>query len=90
MTVWIRQTVLHRFIDDWIVIAPTRCKLFSTVSIVNITLNLLKVEKHPHKTFISKVERGFDFPGYYFKSGVLRGKLWSNDFVSDNQYKAFN
>ncbi|MCP4412636.1 MAG: hypothetical protein GY808_08745, partial [Gammaproteobacteria bacterium] len=55
-----------------IVIAPTRWKLRSAVRIVNETLNLLKVEQHPDKTFIGKVERGFDFLGYFIKPGVLR------------------
>ncbi len=36
-----------RFMDDWIVIAPTRWKLRSVVRIINKTLNLLKVEQHP-------------------------------------------
>ncbi len=36
-----------RFMDDWIVIAPTRWKLRSAVRIVNETLNLLKVGQHP-------------------------------------------
>ncbi len=61
-----------RFMDDWIVIAPTRWKLRSAVRIVNETLNLLKVEQHPDKTFIGRVERGFDFLGYFLKPGVLR------------------
>ena len=34
-----------RFMDDWIVIAPTRWKLRSAVRIVNETLNVLKVEQ---------------------------------------------
>ena len=41
-----------RFMDDWIVIAPSRWKLRSAVRMVNKTLNVLKVEKHPDKTFI--------------------------------------
>jgi RNA-directed DNA polymerase len=61
-----------RFMDDWIVIAPTRWKLRSAVRIVNATLNVLKVEQHPDKTFIGRVERGFDFLGYFLKPGVLR------------------
>ncbi len=51
---------------------PTRWKLRSAIRIVNETLNLLKVEKHPEKTFIGKVERGFGFLGYFLKPGVLR------------------
>jgi RNA-directed DNA polymerase len=36
-----------RFMDDWVVIAPTRWKLRSAVRIVNETLGLLKVEQQP-------------------------------------------
>ncbi len=61
-----------RFMDDWVVIAPTRWKLRSAVRIVNETLNVLKVEKNPSKTFIGKVERGFDCLGHLMKPGVLR------------------
>ena len=61
-----------RFMDDWIVIAPTKWKLRSAVRIVNATLNVLNIEQHPDKTFIGKVERGFDFLGYFLKPGVLR------------------
>ncbi len=60
-----------RFIDDWVVIAPNRWKLRSAIRIVNDTLNLLKVEKHPDKTFIGRVERGFDFLGYFLKHGMF-------------------
>ncbi len=61
-----------RFMDDWVVIAPTRWKLRSAVRIVNETLNLLNVEQHPDKTFIGRVERGFDFLGYFLKPGIIR------------------
>ncbi len=60
-----------RFMDDWVVIAPTRWKLRAAVRIVNETLNLLRVDKHPGKTFIGSVERGFDFLGYFLKPGIL-------------------
>ncbi len=61
-----------RFMDDWVVIAPTRWKLRSAVRIVNAALNVLKVEQHPDKTFIGRVERGFDFLGYFIVPDVLR------------------
>ncbi len=64
-----------RFMDDWVVIAPTRWKLRDAVRIVNKTLNMLCVEKHPDKTFIGRVERGFDFLGYFLKPGVLRASV---------------
>ncbi len=53
-------------------IAPTRWTLRSAVRIVNETLNLLKVEQHPDKTFIGRVERSFGFLGYFIKPGILR------------------
>ena len=53
-----------RFMDDWVIIAPTRWKLRRAVSLVNRTLAFLKLEKHPDKTFIGKASRGFDFLGY--------------------------
>ncbi len=61
-----------RFMDDWVIIAPTRWKLRSAIRIVNQTLNVLKVNKHPDKTFIGKVEHGFSFLGYFLKPGILR------------------
>jgi RNA-directed DNA polymerase len=36
------------------------------IKIVNQTLNELKLGKHPDKTFIGRIERGFDFLGYRF------------------------
>ncbi len=60
-----------RFMDDWIVIAPTRWKLRKAVKVVNEVLKALKMEQHPDKTFIGRAERGFDFLGYSFRPGLL-------------------
>ena len=38
---------------------------------LNQTFNALALEKHPHKTFIGRVERGFDFLGYHLAPGRL-------------------
>ncbi len=56
-----------RFMDDWIIIAPTRWKLRKAIRIVNQTLNELRVEQHPGKTTIGRGDRGFDFLGYFLK-----------------------
>ena len=56
-----------RFMDDWIVLSPNRWKLKKAIQIVNQTLNELKVQKHPDKTFIGRVAKGFDFLGYSFE-----------------------
>ncbi len=55
-----------RFMDDWIILAPSRWKLLGAVKIANQTLAELKLEKHPDKTFIGRISRGFDFLGYNF------------------------
>ncbi|MCP4157205.1 MAG: hypothetical protein GY757_56360, partial [bacterium] len=55
-----------RFMDDWVVLSPTRWKLRKAIKATNQVLTRLKVEKHPDKTFIGKLDRGFDFLGYRF------------------------
>ena len=61
-----------RFMDDILVLAPTRWKLRRAVAVVNHILGALRLEKHPEKTFIGRIERGFDFLGYHFSRGPLR------------------
>jgi hypothetical protein len=51
------------YMDDVIVLAPTRHKLRRAVKIVNETLAELWLEKAPNKTFIGRVERGFGLVG---------------------------
>ncbi len=55
-----------RFMDDWVILAPTRWKLREAIRLVNQTLAELHVEQHPDKTFIGRISRGFDFLGYVF------------------------
>ncbi len=57
--------------DDILVLAPTRWRLRKAVNVVNQTLGLLRLEKHPDKTFIGRIERGFDFLGYHFSPAGL-------------------
>ena len=61
-----------RFMDDWVCLAKTRRQLRRAVRATNQILNLLKLEKHPDKTFIGLIERGFDFLGYHFSRGALQ------------------
>ena len=64
-----------RFMDDWVVLAPTRWKLRRAIRAVNQVMADLRVEQHPDKTFIGRIARGFDFLGYWFSSqgvGVAR------------------
>jgi hypothetical protein len=55
-----------RFMDDWVVLAPTRWKLRQAIKAVNEVMNDLLVVQHPDKTFIGRIARGFDFLGYWF------------------------
>ncbi len=55
-----------RFMDNILVLAPTRWKIRKAVKAVNGMLGSLGLEKHPDKTFIGRIERGFDFLGYHF------------------------
>ena len=48
------------------VLAPTRWKLRRAVKAVNEELKKLQVVKHPEKTFIGRIAKGFDFLGYWF------------------------
>jgi hypothetical protein len=55
-----------RFMDDWVVLAPTRWKLRAAIREVNEVMARCKVKQHPAKTYIGRVGNGFDFLGYAF------------------------
>ncbi|NEP79500.1 MAG: reverse transcriptase [Okeania sp. SIO3B3] len=55
-----------RYMDDWLVLAPTRWALRRAIKATNQVMADLKVEKHPDKTFIRRVAKGFGFLGYLF------------------------
>ena len=57
-----------RYMDDILILAPTRWKLKKAIRVLNQTFNELKLEKHPDKTLMGRTERGFDFLGYHFES----------------------
>ena len=62
-----------RFMDDWVILAPTRWKLRRAIHVTNQCLEQLKVKQHPDKTFIGRAGQGFDFLGYQFDEGGLIG-----------------
>ncbi len=55
-----------RYMDDILVLAPTRWWLRKAVKVLNRVFATLRLEKHPDKTFIGRTEKGFDFLGYHF------------------------
>ncbi len=48
------------------VLTPTRWKLRAAIRAVNQMMAKLKVQQHPDKTSIGRIQRGFDFLGYHF------------------------
>jgi RNA-directed DNA polymerase len=56
----------RRYMDDFIVLAKTRWHLRKALRRVNQHFNQLKIEQAPNKTFIGRIEKGFDFLGYRF------------------------
>lgn len=59
-----------RFMDDWVILATSRWTLRAAVRLMNATLQELSLEQHPEKTFIGRLERGFDFLGYDFAASA--------------------
>ena len=82
-TVMMRQGLFYvRFMDDILVLAPSRWSLRRAVATVNLVLAALGLEKHPDKTFIGRIERGFDFLGYHFSpAGITVAKQTIANFI---------
>ena len=71
--------------DDILVLAPTRWKLRAAVKVVNQVFAALKLHKHPDKTFIGRIEKGFDWLGYHLSSaGVRLAAKTIHNFVTPN------
>jgi hypothetical protein len=56
-----------RYMDDIAVLAPTRWTLRRAVKVLNQTFAALRLEKQPGKTYIGRIERGFDFLRYHMQ-----------------------
>ena len=53
------------------------------MKVLNGLLNSLRLEKHPEKTFVGKIERGFDFLGYHIRpDGISVASKTLERFVS--------
>jgi len=59
---------------------PLDCLYLRTV---NQVLTSLKLDKHPDKTFIGRIEKGFDFQGYHFRpEGLSIAQKTVENFVA--------
>lgn len=56
----------RRYMDDIIVLSPTRWKLRKAIKTVNKHFEKLKLKQHPDKTDIGRISHCFDFLGYQF------------------------
>jgi hypothetical protein len=70
-----------RYMDDILIMTKSRWQCRHAVKQLNEVFNQLQLEKHPDKTFIGKVEKGFDFLGYHFSPEGLS--------VADSTVKRF-
>ncbi|MDD1847320.1 transposase, partial [Aeromonas veronii] len=52
-----------RYMDDFIILAQRRWPLRKAVRDLNRFFNLSGFEQHPDKTYIGRVEHGFDWLG---------------------------
>lgn len=68
-----------RYMDDILILTKTRWHNRGAVKRLNQCLQALRLEKHPDKTFIGRIEKGFDFLGYHFSRAPLRlaRKTWA-------------
>jgi len=72
-----------RYMDDILILAKTRWKLKKAIKVLNQTFDELKLEKHPEKTTIGRVEKGFDFLGYHISpEGLSLAKKTVENFIS--------
>jgi len=70
--------------DDMLILAPTRWTLRQAVREVNQVLGALDLEKAPDKTFIGRIEKGFDFLGYHLRrEGVCAAHTTRANAVSN-------
>ncbi|EAN0642553.1 hypothetical protein EDY93_24885 [Salmonella enterica] len=52
--------------DDFLILSPTRWHLRQAVRMLNRHFAQAGFEQHPDKTFIGRVEKGFDWMGFWF------------------------
>jgi RNA-directed DNA polymerase len=68
-----QQDVFYvRYMDDVLIMSKRRWGLRKAIKRLNEIFSALGLEQHPDKTFIGRIEKGFDFLGYHFSRKGLR------------------
>jgi len=55
--------------DDLLILTQTRWQLKRAVASMNRWFEQAGLQQHPDKTFIGRLEKGFDWLGYHFDAG---------------------
>ena len=63
-----------RYMDDWIILCPSRWKMRRALKLMHQTSDTLGLRVHPDKIFIGVVSRGFDFLGVQFSTSLLTSR----------------
>lgn len=72
-----------RYMDDILMMTKSRWRLRHAIKIVNEEFELLGLVKHPQKTTIGKVEKGFEFLGYHYsRDGLSLARKTIGNFIS--------
>ena len=67
----IKDIFYTRFADDWIVLTKSKTMLRKIIKKTHTILNALQLEMHPRKTYMGKIQKGFNFLGYFYKPSTL-------------------
>ncbi|MEA1877575.1 MAG: reverse transcriptase domain-containing protein [Bacteroidota bacterium] len=78
-----------RFMDDWIIIAPTRWKLRKAIALTNQLLEKLRLKQHPDKTYIGKAIKGVNFLGFHINPYVIEIALSSIQSMLQNMVRLY-
>ncbi len=58
--------------DDILIMTQIRWQNLRPVRLLSQTFNRLKLQQYPNKTFIGRIDKGFDFLGYRFSRQPLQ------------------
>ena len=72
-----------RYMDDILIMTKSRWRLRHAIKILNEEFELLGLKKHPQKTSIGRVEKGFEFLGYHYgRDGLRLAEKTIDNFIS--------
>ena len=79
-----------RYMDNWIILCPTKRKMRRAVKLMHQVLHSLGLHAHPEKTFIGKVKRGYNFLAVQFSGGKGSLSQVSQDRLKQKLHPTFS